>query len=229
MRTHAHGRHELGQNFLVDPATIATIVSRVRATDGPIVEIGAGDGALTLPLQHLDRPLTAVEIDPRMAERLRRRTTADVVTADFLRYPPLPRPHVLVGNLPFHQTTALLRHILRLPAWTHAVLLTQWEVARKRAAVGGATMMTAQWWPWFDFHLVARVPARAFRPHPTVDGGLFTITRRSAALVPVADRQRYQDLVHRHFTRDSRAAKHRSAHQWAELFSGGARRRARRP
>ena len=109
-----HGRHEAGQNFVHDRAVIRSIVDIVSRTNGPIVEIGAGDGALTLPLQTLGRPLTAIEIDGRRAARLSSRTAAStrVVAADFLHYR-LPRaPHVIVGNLPFHLTTAMLRRIL---------------------------------------------------------------------------------------------------------------------
>jgi 23S rRNA (adenine-N6)-dimethyltransferase len=46
------------RNFLHDRAVIRAIVDVVSRTDGPIVEIGAGNGALTLPLQTLGRPLT---------------------------------------------------------------------------------------------------------------------------------------------------------------------------
>ncbi|MCT7660776.1 23S ribosomal RNA methyltransferase Erm [Mycobacterium deserti] len=196
------GRHETGQNFLCDRSVIAAIVEIVAGTEGPIVEIGAGDGALTLPLQRLGRPLTAVEVDRRRAVRLARRTTAAtrIVDADILRYR-LPRtPHVVVGNLPFHLTTAILRHLLHFPGWTDAVLLVQWEVARRRAGVGGATMMTAQWWPWFEFSLARKVSAAAFRPRPTVDGGLLTIRRRTDPLVDPRDRRRFQALVHDVFT-----------------------------
>ncbi|MCK1796676.1 23S ribosomal RNA methyltransferase Erm [Streptomyces sp. XM4193] len=202
MRTHRPGRHELGQNFLVDPAVIGDLLDAVAATSGPLVEIGAGDGALTLPLERLGRPLTAVEIDDRRSARLRRRTTAStaVVTADFLEWPMPRTPHVLVGNLPFHRTTAMLRRVLHAPRWTDAVLLLQWEVARRRAGVGGATMMTAQWWPWYEFRLLRRVPAAAFRPRPGVDGGLLTVTRRTVPLVPDAERERYQEFVRRVFT-----------------------------
>ncbi|MFF8955553.1 23S ribosomal RNA methyltransferase Erm [Streptomyces sp. NPDC014894] len=206
MRTHRPGRHELGQNFLVDTATIDTVVGLVARTDGPLVEIGAGDGALTLPLQRLGRPLTAVEIDGRLAARLARRTAAPtrIVHADFLRHPLPPTAHVLVGNLPFHATTAMLRHVLAAPGWTDAVLLAQWEVARRRAGVGGATMMTAQWWPWYAFGLGGRVSAGAFRPRPGVDGGIITLGRRAEPLVGAADRGRYQDLVRRVFTGEGR-------------------------
>lgn len=196
------GRHELGQNFLIDQSVIDTIVGLVTRTDGPIIEIGAGDGALTLPLQRLARPLTGIELDDRRAARLDRRThpSTAIVQADFLRYTVPTTPHVLVGNLPFHQTTAMLRRILHAPGWTEAVLLVQWEVARRRAGVGGATMMTAQWWPWFEFRLVRRVPVGAFRPRPGVDGGLMTVSRRERPLVDRHDQRRYQDFVHRVFT-----------------------------
>ena len=43
----------LGQNFIRDRAVINAIVDIVSRTDGPIIEIGAGDGAVTLPLQTL--------------------------------------------------------------------------------------------------------------------------------------------------------------------------------
>ncbi|MBQ1122711.1 23S ribosomal RNA methyltransferase Erm [Streptomyces sp. B15] len=199
---HHEGRHELGQNFLTDPATIGTFVTAVAETAGPVVEIGGGDGALTLPLQRLGRPLTVLETDARTADRLRRRTAASttVLHADFLRWKAPRAPHVLVGNLPFHRTTAMLRRILHASEWTDAVLLVQWEVARRRAGVGGATMMTAQWWPWYDFRLIQRVPAAAFRPRPGVDGGLMTLTRRAEPLLDSHERHRYQDFVHRVFT-----------------------------
>ncbi|GAA1204895.1 23S ribosomal RNA methyltransferase Erm [Prauserella alba] len=207
------GRHELGQNFLTDRATIARIVDLVARTDGPIVEIGPGAGAVTLPLETLGRQITAVELDGRLVAGLRntvgRPRSADqrgqpprtrVVHADFGGFA-LPRaPHVIVGNLPFHRTTGMLRRVLAADHWTDAVLLVQWEVARRRAGVGGATMMTAQRWPWFEFGLDRRVPASAFTPRPDVDGGLLTISRRARPLVPASERRGYTELVHAVFT-----------------------------
>ena len=184
MPTYRGGRHEHGQNFLTDPSIIATMTRLVAATDGPIIEIGPGDGALTSPVAQLGRPVTAVEIDTRLAQRLTQRLPShvEVVADDFLTYRLPTSAHVLVGNLPFHQTTAILRRILHSPAWTDAIVLVQWEVARRRAGVGGATMMTAQWAPWFEFTLHSRVPARAFTPRPGVDGGILTTGQLATAL-----------------------------------------------
>ena len=202
MPTHRHGRHEHDQNFLTDHSTISTITQLVATTKGRIIEIGPGDGALTAPLARLGRSVTAVEIDARLARRLidRLPSRVDVITDDFLTYRLPTSPYVLVGNLPFHQTTAMLRRILHAPAWTDAILLVQWEVARRRAGVGGATMMTAQWAPWFTFTLHARVPAGAFTPRPGVDGGILTIHRREHPLVPPTQRRRFHALVHSVYT-----------------------------
>ncbi|MDF2849280.1 MAG: erm [Oerskovia sp.] len=200
------GRHEHGQNFLTDPRVPAAMVDLVARTSGPILEIGPGDGAITVPLARLGRPVVAVEIDGRHVARLRRRLAGrtglsarvDVRHADYLRFPHPAEPHVVVGNVPFHVTTAILRKLLDEPGWSHAVLLVQWEVARRRAGIGGATLLTAQWWPWFSFELHGRVPARAFRPSPGTDGGLLRVTRR--VLLPADDRAAYQRFVADVFT-----------------------------
>lgn len=193
------GRHELGQNFLVHTPTIDRIVALVAETDGAILEIGAGGGALTAGLAGLGRELTAIDIDERRIAPLRRaHPTVRLEHADALRHP-LAAP-VIAGNVPFHLTTPILRRLLRRAEWRHAILLTQWEVARKRAGVGGGTLLTAQSAPWFEFALHGRVPARAFRPAPSVDGGILSITRRGTPLVPVVERHAFERFVGDIFT-----------------------------
>lgn len=190
------GRHELGQNFLTDRSVLDRIVHLVSQRQGPLVEWGTGNGAVTLALAELGRPLEGVEIDSRRAAELRRRTGTHVCIAegDILRHAP-PQDAVVVSNVPFHLTTPILRHLLASTTWRHAVLLTQWEVARKRAGVGGTTQLTAQWWPWFTFTLDRRVPSTAFRPRPNVDGGLLLIDRRREPLLPESDLRDFQPWV----------------------------------
>ncbi len=190
------GPHELGQNFLRDPAVIAQVVGLVAQTPGPIVEWGTGNGALTRPLARLRRPLEGVEIDGAGVRRLDGRLGPHVwiVQGDILRHAP-PADSTVVSNVPFHLTTPVLRHLLSAGRWSHAILIVQWEVARKRAGVGGATQLTAQWWPWYEFRLHARVPAAAFSPRPSVDGGILTVDRRAVPLLPAPARPVYQDWV----------------------------------
>lgn len=198
-RTSQGGRHELGQNFLNDRPTIEFLVDLAARASGPILEIGAGDGALTRSLQARGHRVTAIDLDHRRVAQLRRSLPGvRVEHADALRYP-LTLPTV-VGNIPFHLTTPILRRLLTAGTWQYAVLLTQWEVARKRAGVGGGTMMTAQAAPWFEFGLQRRVPARCFTPMPSVDGGILTIHRRVSPLIQAGDRAAYDRFIRSMYT-----------------------------
>ncbi|WP_217135191.1 23S ribosomal RNA methyltransferase Erm [Leucobacter chinensis] len=193
------GRHELGQNFLTHTPTIKHLTTLVAATEGSIIEIGAGGGALTRSLATLNRPLTAIELDEHRAKALSASLPGiTVVRADALatRY---DQP-VVVGNIPFHLTTPLLRRLLTTGSWNDGIVLTQWEVARKRAGVGGGTLLTAQSWPWFEFSLSGRVAATSFTPRPSVDGGILVMRRRAQPLVPQHERKAYADFTHAMFT-----------------------------
>jgi 23S rRNA (adenine-N6)-dimethyltransferase len=217
------GRHELGQNFLTDHRIAARIARLVPP--GPVVELGPGDGAVTRYLLRRREPLTAVELDPRRAAALERRFghQVTVVRGDMLRFRE-PGPHHVVSNVPFGITTPLLRHLLGQVGWGTAVLLLQWEVARKRAAVGGTTQLTASWWPWFEFALAGRVPAAAFRPRPSVDGGLLVMSRRERPLLDRGRRGAYERFVAEAFRAgrvDGRRARDLDAHGWVTSFEGG--------
>lgn len=167
--------------------------------DGPVVELGAGDGALTAELVRRGRAVTAVEFDARLVSQLRGKfgAAAMVVRADMLEFRYPPGPYEIISNVPYSITTAALRTLYRQLGWTRAVLMLQWEVARKRA---GATMLTAEWWPWFDSRIDRRVPARAFRPVPQVDSGILVVERRAAPLLPDPERREYQRFVRAVFT-----------------------------
>ena len=206
MHTYTDGRHENGQNFLTDRRVVRQIVDLVAETSGPILEIGPGRGALTKPMQQLGRPITAVEIHPGLAKKLAAHTgqRTTIITADFLNYRIRHGRCAVVGNLPFHLTTAMLRKLLHSSEWSEAVLVAQWEVARRRAGVGGATMMTAQWAPYYQFGLAGRIPARAYVPAPSVDGGIMTVSRRDSPLLPWSLRKQYAGFVHRIFTGSGR-------------------------
>jgi len=198
-RTFPGGPHERGENLLTHRPTLTYLGSLAARTSGSILEIGTGTGLLTRRLAELGRPVTTIDIDPRNVRRARRRLPhVEVRCADALEY--RLAADTIIGNLPFHLTTPILRRMLRESAWAEAILLIQWEVARKRAGVGGGTMMTGQAAPWFTFALHGRVPAHHFSPVPSVDGGILGISRRPEPLIPLAERSGYERFVRSVFT-----------------------------
>jgi 23S rRNA (adenine-N6)-dimethyltransferase len=156
-------RRELSQNFLRSRRLADDIVRGldVRA-DELVVEIGAGDGRLTAPLAERARRVVAIELDPRLAKGLRRRF--EVVEGDALSVTLPDEPFRVVGNVPFHLTTAILRRLLgdlRSPL-RRADLIVQWGLACKRAVVVPTTQLGAEWGPWWELAVVRRIDASAF-------------------------------------------------------------------
>jgi 23S rRNA (adenine-N6)-dimethyltransferase len=240
---HARGtRRGLSQNFLRSRRLAEDIVRGLDVRPHElIVEIGAGDGRLTEPLARHARRVIAIELDPSLAAQLRCRF--EVVEGDALSVPLPAEPFRVVGNLPFHRTTAILRRLLddpRLPL-RRADLIVQWEVALKRTAAVPTTQLAAEWGPWWELAIVRRLHASAFEPRPDVDAALLRIVRRERELVPAGAASNYRRFVRRSFAHGLRASvppltlkraaaaagfargaapRDLDVHQWAALFSG---------
>lgn len=101
-----------------------------------IVEIGPGEGVLTEKLAELPNELTAIEIDPELAEKLRARfgDRVDVVNDDATEAPLPARPYRAVGNLPYNVGTPILRRVIAGANWRRAVFMLQKEVADRLVA-----------------------------------------------------------------------------------------------
>ena len=183
-------RKRFGQHFLVDAEARTAIADLVRPEPGDLVlEIGPGRGALTVPLlERLDR-LVAVEIDRRLAGRLRARypdpplrlIEGDVLRLDLAALPGEEgrRSLFVVGNLPYDITAPVLFR-LREHAGTvrRAVLTLQKEVAERLVASPGSrrygrlTVMLSQ---CARVYLARQIPPSAFRPVPRVDSAVVDI------------------------------------------------------
>ncbi|MFI1756811.1 23S rRNA (adenine(2058)-N(6))-methyltransferase Erm(O) [Streptomyces sp. NPDC020571] len=194
----------LSQNFLADRAT-AERVARLAAPDRGrpplLLEVGAGNGALTEPLARRSRELHAYEIDPRLVPGLRARFARSphvhVVAGDFLTARPPRTPFAVAGNVPFSRTADIVDWCLSAPGLTDATLITQLEYARKRTGdYGRWTLLTVLTWPRHEWRLVGRVGRRLFRPAPRVDAGILRIERRPTPLLTgAAARRDWADLV----------------------------------
>jgi 23S rRNA (adenine-N6)-dimethyltransferase len=180
----------------------------IRSTDH-VVEIGAGAGRLTSPLARDARLVTAIELDPALAARLRV-TFADagnvhVVHGDATtaRWP--SAPWRAFGNVPFAITTALLRRLLDDPIAgpERADLILQFEAARKRAAVDRGTLLSLGWQPWWDLVLSRRIPRLAFDPPPRVDGGVLSAVRRRDPILDPRERPAFVAMLKRAFDHGS--------------------------
>lgn len=175
-----------------------------------MLEVGAGDGIITAELARRAGYVVALEVDPVLVRRLRRRfgptSGVLVVEGDAFRQP-FPRlPFRVVSNVPFDSTTRLLRSLLDDPRTRleQAALIVQWEFACKRTREKPSTLLGLSWAPWWKLSLGKRIPAAGFRPPPSVDAGMLRVARRSTPLLPPSDAVAFRSLLRTSFSLGTR-------------------------
>ena len=177
----ARPKKRLGQHFLHDPAVIARIIETIEPKSGDrMVEIGPGEGALTEPLIALLDKLHVIELDSRLAARLKAGATGsglivhqdNALKFDYATLASRPQSLRVVGNLPYNISTPLIFALLKQRSLVVDMhLMLQREVVQRMVAPPGGktygrlTVMLA---------LAARVERcfdigpGAFRPPPKV-------------------------------------------------------------
>ena len=179
-------KKQLGQNFLSDPATAAMIVNRSGISrDDIVLEIGAGLGALTIPVARVAKKVVAVDKDPQIIDILRTEIIANnlsnVVLMDrnILKVDikalaeDFNRRIVVMGNLPYNISSQILVQLIRSrKAVSRAVLMFQKEMAQRLTAKPGCKeygRLTVMLQYCSHIKKVADVKASLFFPKPKVD------------------------------------------------------------
>jgi len=218
--SHPHAAHvprkRFGQHFLHDQGILRRIVEAIAPQPGDrLVEIGPGEGALTLPLLRAARHMTAIELDRDLIVSLGERAAAvgdltiigaDVLTVDFTalaggdaRIGP-SRPSMasgtlallrIVGNLPYNISTPILFHCLdHAPAIRDMHFMLQKEVVERMAAPPGSKTygrLSVMLQLRCTVEPLFKVPPGAFRPPPKVDSAIVRLTPLPAHALPEAD------------------------------------------
>lgn len=177
-----------------------------------MVEIGPGQGALTVPLSRSGASLTAVEIDRDLVEQLRGLALANVtvVEGDVLACwdsviegagPPVR----IVGNLPYNISSPVILRVLESGSAglvRDATLMLQREVAERLCATphgktyGTLSVLSAH---VGAASIVLRLPPGAFRPAPKVHSAVVRLEFRETMTADPRQRaehfRRFADFV----------------------------------
>ena len=177
---------KLGQNFLQDAHALASIVSAagIQPMD-TVLEIGPGLGSLTRYLAVFARQVVAVELDGDLIPPLQAVTkphqNIHIVHGDILKLSPkdlIQEPgYLVVANIPYYITSAILRHLLESePRPRRIVLTVQKEVAtRICAGPGDMSLLALSVQVYGETRIAQRIPANAFFPAPKVDSAVLCV------------------------------------------------------
>ncbi len=199
-------RKSLGQNFLHDPNMLDKIVSIAELTpDDLVLEVGPGTGLLTERIAKASRQLISVEVDERLQPLLE-----EIVAQNpnlTIRYQDIlsldvntlfeNQPYVVVANLPYYITSAILRHLLESNHRpTRLVLTMQMEVAERMIAKPNDMSILSVSVQFFGRpQIAARLKPSVFWPRPEVDSAVVRIDTYDKPIVDVPDNQTFFRMV----------------------------------
>jgi 16S rRNA (adenine1518-N6/adenine1519-N6)-dimethyltransferase len=177
---------KLGQHFLVDPSTAEMIARRAGITSKDVVvEIGAGLGALTIPVAKIAGHVYAIEADSKLTPLLQtellvhKLSNVEIIEKNILRVDiqslakTLDRSLIVMGNLPYNISSQVLVQLIKARQHvSRAILMFQKELARRIKAspgnkdYGRLTVMLSY---CAEIKSIATIANSLFYPAPKID------------------------------------------------------------
>jgi 16S rRNA (adenine1518-N6/adenine1519-N6)-dimethyltransferase len=195
-------KKSLGQNFLVEPAGLRKVIEAAGLkTEDQVLEIGAGLGSLTVLLAQSARSVVAVEIDheiiPALQKALEKYPNVQIIQGDILKQDlgalTLQDGYLVVANIPYYISSAILRHLLTAKKKPARMILTvQKEVAERVCATQGKhSLLSLSVQVFGNPKLTGIIPAGSFLPAPEVDSAVLEIELFPQPAIPEEDLDRF--------------------------------------
>jgi 16S rRNA (adenine1518-N6/adenine1519-N6)-dimethyltransferase len=186
-------KKQFGQHFLAEPSTAKMIVSRANISPKDIIlEIGAGLGALTVPLARVAQKVYAVEKDRHICDLLKTEllvnniSNVTIIPKNILQvdYQPIAEKYdrqiVAIGNLPYNISSQILVQLIQSRKFvSRAILMFQKELAQRIMAQPGTKdygRLTVMLRYCADIEAITTIHASVFFPAPKVDSEILEIT-----------------------------------------------------
>jgi 16S rRNA (adenine1518-N6/adenine1519-N6)-dimethyltransferase len=178
-------RKTYGQVFLNDETILEKIAEAVIGEGYEVVEIGAGDGRLSLHMLERTKHLYCLEVDKRFVSILNKKFSAHrsvtVINIDVLKFAfnDFNDKVIVCGNIPYHISKEItLRLIANRKSIKKACLTVQKEFADKlcaSAATANYGYLSCLTQYYSRVNIEFDISASSFSPVPKVDSSLVTI------------------------------------------------------
>lgn len=201
-------RKRFGQHFLHDRQVIESILDAIDPRPGQqLVEIGPGQGALTLPLLRRAGRLTAIEIDRDLVGSLAAAAEGigelEIVNTDILGFElgelVSDGDLRLVGNLPYNISTPLMFHLLKSASLIRDMhFMLQKEVAQRIVASPGGSdygRLSVMLQYRCRCEYLFDVAPGSFRPPPKVDSAVIRLVPEARPVTDVGDYELFSGIV----------------------------------
>tara|TARA_B100001750_G_C15493872_1_gene592955 strand:+ start:671 stop:1435 length:765 start_codon:yes stop_codon:yes gene_type:complete len=205
-------KKKLGQHFLHDNNTIDKIIRNIGPTTNDyFIEIGPGDGAITIPLSNKVKYLTVIEKDarliPKIMEKLPRNSPVKTINQDILKYnfQGNRRNNLrLVGNLPYNISTEIIFKILDIASKIKDIhFMMQKEVVDRMIAKPGSKeygRLSVMAQIYFSTKKLFDISPNVFFPKPKVMSSYIRLIPNSFPFDDKQHEERFKNIVTAAFT-----------------------------
>jgi 23S rRNA (adenine-N6)-dimethyltransferase len=208
-------RRLYSQNFLYSTELVDKLIriSSIGSKD-IVVEIGPGEGIITLPLSKKVKEVIAVEKDRVLYKKLLKiyqyYGNIKLFCTDILNFKMPKKAYKVFSNIPFSVTAVIVRKLVSDPNFLEGFLVVQKEAAKKFIGMPYAyknSMFSVVLKPEFDISVFWKFKRGDFVPRPAVDAVMMKITRKKTPDIPYSDIRLYKSFVEVLFNRRKVARK----------------------
>jgi len=203
-------RKKWGQHFLIDRNILNRLIQTAKlGKEDVVLEVGPGLGEMTLALASRVKKVIAVEIDSKLVEILKKKTTnvpnvevieGDILKINFNEFLDQEGQRLkVVANLPYQISTALLfRFIESKDVFSALTLMLQKEVAERMIASPGGK----DYGPLSVFaqtvstlSICFMIKPSAFFPPPKVESAVIRVVWKERPVVGLEEKEWFKKVV----------------------------------
>ncbi|MDR0753029.1 MAG: 16S rRNA (adenine(1518)-N(6)/adenine(1519)-N(6))-dimethyltransferase RsmA [Mycoplasmataceae bacterium] len=179
---------KMGQNFLIDESFSKSLIDNIDFSDVDyIIEIGPGLGAITKFLSEKNISMTAIELDKRLQEGIKKNfPQINVINDDCLNidydsvFAKYKNP-IIISNLPYSISTLMINKFLRISRINTMYCMLQKEVVERMKGKISTKQynnfsISCQFYSNID--ILKKVDRKLFFPIPEVDSLFIKIKKK---------------------------------------------------
>jgi 16S rRNA (adenine1518-N6/adenine1519-N6)-dimethyltransferase len=205
-------KKSLGQNFLTDLSTARMIVEKSHLEpDDIVLEIGAGLGALTIPVAKTVRHVHAVEKDSSLVPILENQLSAsnvnnvtilnqNILNLNFQElFEKSGKKFIVMGNLPYNISSQVLVYLIKNRHFVNeAILMFQKELAERISAPPGSKdygRLSVILQYCATVKILTDIKANVFFPRPKVNSSVIKVRFHEQLHFPASDEKFLFDVI----------------------------------
>ena len=179
-------RKKWGQNFLIDKNVINKIVGIINPSkNNLILEIGPGNGAMTIPLSKKVKKIHAVEVDPLLYKKLNKLKIKNLTlfNDDILKWDNKNMNYeIIFGNVPYNISSQIIFKFLSKYDWESMILMLQKELAQRivsnhnKREFGRISVMVQT---FCNAKIETNISKNVFFPKPKVDSSIIRFSKKN--------------------------------------------------